>query len=312
MAPEAPAVPVGVRDRALGLGYTAGWSMLKTLPAGMSTRAFRAVADVAAVRNGPAARQLRANLRRVVGPGTSELRMDRMVGEALRSYARYWRETFLLESMDHAEVIDSFDRNFIGMDHYRAAIGGGKGTIMALTHSGNYEASGIWLANDSGSFTTVAERLKPETLFDRFVTYRQSLGMEVLPLTGGDRPVATVLAERLRQNKVVCLLADRDLSRNGIEVDFFGEPTRMPAGPAMLAATTGASFHAVHSYFVGNGWGHTVSAPIVLPEGRLRDRVAAGTQAMADEFAGFIAAKPTDWHMVQKLWLADLDPRPAT
>ncbi len=299
-----------VRARALGLGYTAGWGLLKTLPAGVSDRAFRAVADAATVRNGPAARQLRANLRRVVGPGTSELRMDRLVGEGLRSYARYWRETFLLESMDHAKVVDSFDRHFVGMEHYRAALAGGRGTILALTHSGNWEASGIWLAGDSGSFATVAERLKPESLFDRFVEYRQSLGMEVLPLTGGDRPVATVLAERLRENKVVCLLADRDLSRNGIEVDFFGEPTRMPAGPALLAATTGASLHAVHSYFVGDEWGHTVSPPIVLPEGRLRERVRAGTQAMADLFAGYIAGKPEDWHMVQKLWLADLDPRP--
>jgi KDO2-lipid IV(A) lauroyltransferase len=268
------------------------------------------VADAASVRNGPTAQQLRANLRRVAGPDTSEQRMDRLVGEALRSYARYWRETFLLESMDRDKVVDSFDRHFIGMDHYRAGLAGGKGMILALTHSGNYEASGIWLVHDSGSFTTVAERLKPESLFDRFVEYRQSLGMEVLPLTGGERPVATVLAERLRENKVVCLLADRDLSRNGIEVDFLGEPTRMPAGPALLAATTGASLHAVHSYFVGDEWGHTVSAPIALPEGRLRERVAAGTQAMADLFAGYIAGKPEDWHMVQKLWLADLDPRP--
>lgn len=301
----------GARDRVLGLGYTAGWGLLKTLPEAASERAFRAFADGAAVRNGPTARQLRANLRRVVGPEMSELRLDRLVGAGLRSYARYWRETFLLESMDHGRVIASFDANFVGMDHYRAALAGGRGMVMALMHSGNYEASGIWLAHDSGTFTTVAERLKPESLFDRFVEYRQSLGMEVLPLTGGARPVAGVLAERLRENKVVCLLADRDLSRNGIEVDFFGEPTRMPAGPAMLAATTGASLHAVHSYFVGDGWGHTVGPPIVLPEGRLRARVQAGTQAMADAFAGYIATRPEDWHMVQKLWLADLDRRPA-
>ena len=190
----------GARERALGLGYTAGWGMLKALPAGVSARAFRSFADAAAVRNGPATRQLRANLRRVVGPGMSELRMDRLVGEGLRSYSRYWRETFLLESMDHTAVIDSFDRNFGGLDNYRAGLSGGKGMILALTHSGNWEASGIWLAHDSGSFTTVAERLKPDSLFDRFLEYRQSLGMEVLPLTGGDRPVVNVLADRLRVN----------------------------------------------------------------------------------------------------------------
>jgi KDO2-lipid IV(A) lauroyltransferase len=159
----------------------------------------------------------------------------------------------------------------------------------------------------SGPFTTVAERVKPESVFDRFVAYRESIGMEVVALTGGERPPTEVLTQRLRANRVVCLLADRDLSRNGIEVRFFGEAAKMPAGPALLAATTGASLHVVHSFFVGDdGWGHSISAPIELPEGRLRDQVAAGTQKMADRFAAGIAGRPHDWHMLQRLWLADL------
>lgn len=300
----------GARERAVGVSYAAGWGMLRAMPQAASRRAFRAVADTASVRNGRGTRQLRKNLRRVVGPGMSELRMDALIGEALRSYARYWHETFLLESMDHRAVVESFDAHFVGKEHYLAGLERGKGVILALTHSGNWEASGIWLAHDSGAFTTVAERLKPDSLFDRFVAYRESLGMEVLALTGGARPPTEVLTERLRSNRVVCLLADRDLSRSGIQVDFFGEPTRMPAGPALLAAMTGATLHAVHSYFVGDdGWGHTVSPPVELPEGRLRDRVACGTQAMADLFAGYIASKPADWHMLQRLWLADLPPQ---
>jgi len=106
---------------------------------------------------------------------------------------------------------------------------------------------------------------------------------------------------------VVCLLADRDLSRNGIEVSFFGEPARMPAGPALLAALTGASLHAVHPYFVGDaGWGHSISEPLELPDGSIREKVQAGTQLMADGFADRIAERPADWHMLQRLWLADL------
>lgn len=300
------------RDRAVALGYSAGWTVVKSMPRGMSERAFRAVADVATVRNGGGTRQLRKNLRRVVGPEMSELRMDALVGAALRSYSRYWLETFRLEAMDHAAVAASFDQNMsaASKEHLDAGLERGKGVILALPHSGNWDASGIWLVQRKGAFTTVAERLRPEAVFDRFVAYRESIGMEVIALTGGQRPPTDVLAERLRANRVVCLLADRDLSRNGIEVSFFGEPAKMPAGPALLAAMTGASLHVVHSFFVGeDGWGHSVSAPIELPDGRLRDKVIVGTQRMADLFAEGIVQRPADWHMLQRLWLADLPVR---
>jgi KDO2-lipid IV(A) lauroyltransferase len=213
--------------------------------------------------------------------------------------------------MDHAAVARSFDAHMTGRDHLEAALARGKGVILALPHMGNWDASGIWLVQRGGPFTTVAERLKPEAVFDRFVAYRESIGMEVIALTGGDRSAISVLTERLRANRVVCLLADRDLSRRGIEVDFFGEPAKMPAGPALLAATTGASLHVVHSYFPDDeSWGHDVSAPIELPdEGALRDKVVAGTQRIADLFAEGIARRPVDWHMLQRLWLADLEDR---
>lgn len=299
------------RERAVGAGYAAGWGVVKGLPKGVSRRWFRAAADAATVRNGKGPRQLRKNLRRVVGPAMSELRMDALVGEALRSYARYWLETFTLETMDHRAVLDSFEANNTGTENLDAALAAGRGAILALPHSGNWDASGLWLVHHSGPFTTVAERLKPESVFDRFVAYREGLGFEIVPLTGGERPPTELLAARLRQNRVVCLLADRDLSRNGVEVNFFGEPARMPAGPALLAATTGASLHAAHPFFTRDGgWGHDIGPPIELPDGRLRDRVMAGTQLLADQFAQNIARRPADWHMLQKLWLADLTPRP--
>jgi KDO2-lipid IV(A) lauroyltransferase len=299
------------RDRAVAMGYTAGWSMVKAMPGRMSERAFRAAADAATVRNGVGTRQLRKNLRRVVGPAMSELRMDALVGAALRSYARYWRETFRLEAMDHAAVAASFDRNQTGAEYIDAGLAAGNGVIFALPHSGNWDAAGLWLVQRNGPFTTVAERLKPESVFDRFVAYRQSIGMEVLALSGGDRSAMSVLTERLRGNGMICLLADRDLSRGGIEVDFFGEPARMPAGPALLAATTGAALHVAHPFYVGDSdWGVTFSPRIELPGGRLRDQVSAGTQQMADLFAAGIASKPEDWHMLQRLWSADLTPRP--
>ena len=295
--------------RAVDLGYAAGWGLIKSFPDGLSRRSFEAVADAAAVRNGGGTRQLRKNLRRVVGPDYSELQMDALIGAALRSYSRYWRETFRLPKMDKRLVAERTDANTVGAEHIDAALERGKGAILALPHIGNWDAAGIWLVHHTGPFATVAERLKPESLFDRFVAYREGLGFEILPLTGGARPPLEVLRERLRQNKVVCLLADRDLSRNGIEVDFFGEATRMPGGPAVLAATTGAALLPVAMWFTDDAWAQVISPPVEVPDGRLREQVPAMTQAMARRFEIDIAAHPADWHMLQRLWLADLPPR---
>ncbi len=297
------------RGRAVDLGYAAGWGVVKSAPTGMSERAFRAAADAAAVRNGGGARQLRRNLRRVVGPQVSELRLDRLVGEALRSYARYWLETFRLPKMDKHDVVQRMAGQSAGVEHLDAAFEGGRGAIVALPHMGNWDVSGLWGVARYGSFATVAERLKPESLFDRFVAYRESLGFEIVPLTGGARSPLEVLKERLRENRLVCLLADRDISRTGIDVQFFGEPTRMPGGPALLAATVGAPLLTVSSFFTPDGWGQTIHPPLPVPDGRLREQVSGLTQAMADSFAADIAARPADWHMLQRLWLADLDER---
>lgn len=300
------------RERVVGrvadLGYAAGWGLIKAVPSGVSRRWFDAVADAATVRNGGGARQLRKNLRRVVGPGPSELEMDALVGAALRSYSRYWLETFRLPRMDKREVAEQTKTT--GAEHLDAALEKGKGAVLALPHTGNWDVAGIWLVHHTGSFATVAERLKPESLFDRFVEYREGLGFEILPLTGGARTPLEVLRERLRENKVVCLLADRDLSRKGVQVDFFGEATRMPGGPALLAATTGAALLPVAMWFTPDGWAQVINPPIEVPEGRLRDQVPHLTQAVAHQFETDIAAHPADWHMLQKLWLADLPPRP--
>jgi KDO2-lipid IV(A) lauroyltransferase len=299
------------RGRMTDVGYAAGWGLVKSVPRPISERWFRGVADAATVRNGAGTQQLRRNLRRVVGPGVSELQMDQLVGDALRSYARYWLETFRLPKMDAAEVAASAARTTVGAEYIDAALERGKGAILALPHSGNWDVAGVWLIARHGPFTTVAERLKPESLFRRFVEYREGLGMEIIPLTGGERPPTEVLTERLRANRVVCLLADRDLSRNGVQVDFFGETTRMPGGPSLLAAMTGAALLPVHLWYTPDGWGQTIAPPVALPEGSLRERVTYGTQALADFFATEIRKHPADWHMLQKLWLADLTPRPA-
>jgi lauroyl/myristoyl acyltransferase len=297
------------RGHVVDLAFAAGWGLVKSAPDRLARRGFTAGADAAAVRNGAGTRQLRKNLRRVVGPNVSELQLDVLVGDALRSYSRYWLETFRLPKMDHRRIVASINANVTGLAYVDAARELGRGIIFVLPHQGNWDACGLWLVARDGRFTTVAERLKPESLYDRFVEYRQRLGFEVLPLTGGARPPFDVLKDRLRDGRNICLLADRDLSRNGVEVSLFGETTRMPGGPALLAATTGAALINAGLFFTRDGWGVRFSPPIPVPEGRLRDQVGAVTQLMADNFARDVSAHPADWHMLQKLWLADLPPR---
>jgi lauroyl/myristoyl acyltransferase len=174
--------------------------------------------------------------------------------------------------------------------------------VLALPHSGNWDMAGVWLVYKHGTFTTVAERLKPESLYRRFIGYRESLGFEVIPLSGGEQPPFQLLSERLRDNKAVCLMAERDLSRTGVQVDFFGEPTRMPAGPAKLATKTGAALLPVHCWYEPDVTRIHIYPPLDCAGGD----VAVITQALADVFARNIAEYPADWHMLQPQWLADL------
>jgi lauroyl/myristoyl acyltransferase len=226
------------------------------------------------------------------------------VRDAVRSYARYWCEVFRLPVTSRERVLSGM--RTVGEQRMRAALAAGRGVIFALPHSGNWDHAGAWLTASGVPFTTVAERLRPESLYDRFVAFRESLGMEVLPLTGGSRPPYDVLVERLQAGGALCLLADRDLSARGIDVELFGATTRMPAGPASLALRTGAVLMPVTLSFLPDGW-HCVFHPEVS-----HTDVATMTQTVADAFAEGIAAHPEDWHMLQRLWLDDLavdDPR---
>jgi KDO2-lipid IV(A) lauroyltransferase len=281
------------------LGYAAGWRVVRAMPEFLARNAFDAGAHYAARNGGP--KQLRKNLARVLGV-TPDRVPDGLIRASLASYARYWREAFRLPSMDLEKQGELLDPHFGGREHIAAALDAGRGAILALPHSGNWDMAGVWMVWRHGTFTTVNERLKPESLYHRFIAYRESLGFEMLPLTDGERSPFEVLAERLRDNRVVCLMAERDLSRKGVEVDFFGEPTRMPAGSAKLAIETGADLVAVHSWYTPHGWEFSTSPPLDTSSGD----VAVITQKLADHFARNIAAHPADWHMMQPQWLADL------
>jgi KDO2-lipid IV(A) lauroyltransferase len=197
--------------------------------------------------------------------------------------------------------------------HIRAAfeyLAAGRGVVFALPHMGNYDLAGAWvIAKGAGSVTTVAERVKPESVYSRFVAFREGLGVEVLPASGGTSSAFGVLAQRLRAGKLVCLVCDRDVTGTGMEVEFFGEKARMMGGPAALAVQTGAALMPVILWFEGDHWGVHVHEEIPVPaEGDSKQKTTAMMQQVARLFEAGIRAHPQDWHMLQRVFAADLDP----
>ena len=288
--------------------YAAGWAAVRGMPERLARRQFDAIADAIWMRRGKGVQRLETNLRRVLGPDASDRELRRITHLGVRSYLRYWCEVFQLPRMS----VESLQARTHTVDEprMREAAARGRGMVLVLPHMGNWDAAGAWLAGGGTPFTTVAERLEPASLFERFVAFRESLGMEVIPLTGGERSPFELLGERLRAGGTLCLLGDRDLTSTGIEVDFFGSPARMPAGPAALARDTGAALIPVTlTYPDDRSWGVRFHPEIEhLTGGDRADDVRAMTQGVADAFAGAIRESPQDWHMLQRVWVADLDP----
>ncbi|MFI6762211.1 phosphatidylinositol mannoside acyltransferase [Micromonospora sp. NPDC050417] len=290
------------------LGYLAGWRITRAVPKSVAAAVFRLGADRAHRRGGPGVKRLAVNLRQVVGPQVSEADFDRLLRRGLRSYARYWLEMFRLPSLSHAQRLSTF--RLVGAEKLAEAVAAGRGVVIALPHGGNWDAAGAWVAANGWPITTVAERLKPEAVYRRFLAFRQRLGMEIIPLTGGEQPPFDVLAERLAKGHVVPLLADRDLTRRGIEVRFFGARTRMPGGPALLAIRTGAPLYVASMWYESDIACAELIGPLEVPDpasGTLADRVRLLTQRVADQLATGIAEHPEDWHMLQRMWLAEKD-----
>jgi lauroyl/myristoyl acyltransferase len=245
----------------------------------------------------------------VTGGRLTEPELAELTTRAVRSYARYWQEAFRLPTLDSERIVSSTE--VVGIEHLEKARAGGRPLVMALPHSGNWDAAGVWFIDWlDGPFMTVAERLKPESLYERFVAYRESLGMRVVPLTGGPRPSTEVLRDWLGAGGVTCLLVDRNFGSGGVPVQFFGRAATMPGGAALLAAQTGAALVPTILQFTERGW-RQVFAPEVPVDGpgRLKDRVTGAMQAVADAFAAAIAERPEDWHMLGRIW-ADVPPDP--
>ena len=299
----------GLKERLITTGYSLGWSVVCKLPESWSRRVFQFFADLAWRREGPLVRQLEANLVRVLGPDADGSTLRAVSRQGMRSYARYWLEVFRLPVMPIERLVNGM-RAEGPFDEAFGYLAEGRGVVFALPHTGNWDQAAAYImAKGAGSITAVVERLKPESVYEKFFAFREGLGMEVLPASGGARPFG-ILAQRLRAGRVVVLVADRDVTGTGIEVDFFGEKCMMQPGSAALAVQTGAALMPVILWFAGDdGWGVRIGSAIPVPSLPTRkESVAAMMQEVAKFFEDGIREHPQDWHMLQPVFVSDLDP----
>ena len=285
-----------MKDNLSAYAYFAGWRIVRWLPERTAYRLAYAAADFVTKRKGKNVSRLRSNLQRTK-PNMTELDLDLLLIDAMRSYMRYWCDTFRFPDWSPERVREtvSVTNEHLLLD----AISAKTGVIVTLPHAGNWDHAGAYFCGKGINLVTVVEHLKPEKLFLKFLSYRQAMGMEVLPLDGR---VLGTLEQRLRQGALVALIADRDLSRSGIAVTFFGAPSRMPPGPAILALKTDAPLITAFVSYTETGI-HIDFNQVSLPaSGSDEEKISHIVQDMAQQFEVGITAHPEDWHMLQRIW----------
>jgi KDO2-lipid IV(A) lauroyltransferase len=296
-------------ERAVLVGYRLGWALVRRVPGRLAYGTFDVIADVAWRRRGKGVERMRSNYA-TVRPELAPGELDALVRAGMRSYLRYWCESFRLPDFSVDDLISGV--RTIGDEAVREHLQSGRSAVIFLGHLGNWDLGGAWSTTQLAPVTTVAERLKPEELFDEFLAFREGLGMRILPLTGGS-DVFRELTKACRSGALVALLADRDLTRGGIEVDFCGQKARMAVGPAALAVNTGAALHPCTMHYEpqpqGFGWRTVVTfhdAVATPTQGTTREKVQAMTQACADMLGQGVREHTQDWHMMQRVFAKDL------
>jgi phosphatidylinositol dimannoside acyltransferase len=297
-----------LKARLIDAGYALGWSALCRVPETWAAWAFRNVADIAWRRQGKSVQLLEGNLLRVIGTDSDGAQLRALSRQAMRSYARYWLEIFRLPVISRELLVSGMDENG-HVDEMLGFLASGRGVVIPLPHMGNWDQAAAWvIGRGASTITTVMERLEPESLYERFLAFRQELGLEVLPATGGSSPFG-VLAQRLRKGGLVVLPSDRDVTGGGVEVDFFGERALMMGGSAALAVQTGAALMPATLWFTDDRWGVYIHKEIPVPSaGERWQKAAAMTQEVARCFERGIREHPADWHMLQRVFVSDLDP----
>ena len=288
-------------------GYRLGWATVRRLPERTAYTVFEQIADLTVARGGAGVERLRSNYA-TVRPELSEAELDRLVRDGMRSYMRYYCEAFRLPDRSPEEV-----RALVrveGDGAVRAELAEGRPVVCFLGHLGNWDLAGAWGTRELAPVVTVAERLKPEEVYAEFLAFRESLGMTILPLTGGG-DVFAELRSHLGRPVLMPLLADRDLTDRGIEVDLCGHRSKMAAGPAALALASRAALHPVSIHYEplpGSSWRHRIAITFherveVPSTGTSREKAAAMTQVCADALGVAIRQHTQDWHMLQRVFI---------
>ena len=277
--------------------YFAGWRIVRWLPEKSAYRLFEFVADRTSAQNGKNFQRLESNLKRVL-PDLTDRELRTLAKVGMRSYLRYWCDTFRSPDWDTKRIQSSVTVTEVEL--LLEPVRSKRGVIVALPHAGNWDHAGSYFCSQGIPLVTVVERVKPEKLFRKFLEYRQAIGMEALPLDGR---VMGTLEARLREGKLVALVADRDLSRNGIDVKFFNGIARMPAGPALLAIRTGADLITAYVSYTETGIHMDFRKVQIANADTESEQVAKTVQLCADNFAAGIAEHPQDWHMLQRIWV---------
>ncbi len=246
------------------------------------------------------------NLRRVLGPDLPADELDRLVLASFQAYGRYWVDSFRLPGMSVPEIDWGID--YEGYEHIARARARGFGPLIVLPHLGGWEWAGFWITRvERIPLTAVVEPVEPPALFDFFADFRRTLGMHVVPL---GPEAGTAVLRAIKERHVICLLSDRDIEGNGVEVEFFGEVTKLPAGPATLALRTGAPIIPMATYFKPEGgiW-CTVRPPLPVERRakRLREDVVRITQSIAHALEDLIRVAPEQWHIQQPNWPSDYE-----
>ncbi|MFC7593722.1 phosphatidylinositol mannoside acyltransferase [Terrabacter sp. GCM10028922] len=296
------------------LGFRLGWSAVRALPERAAYALFDRVADIAVRRGGTGVERLRSNYRKV-RPELDERELDSLVHQGMRSYMRYYCEAFRLPSLSRAQIDAAVVAS--GDEEVRELCARGEAGVVFVGHLGNFDLGAAWSAGNLMPVTTVAERLKPEEVYQRFVAFRRSIDMDIIPLTGGADPFHGLLAAARAGGRLIALAADRDLTQGGVEVDLLGHRARMAKGPAVLSLMTGAPLYAARIWYEparrGEGLGgyrtRIEFSGRLVPrvEGTTAVRAADLVQQCADHIAVTIREHTSSWHMLQRVFVDDLD-----
>ena len=278
--------------------YLFAWKLIGVLPEKSAYKLSKVISDRIYWKNGKGVKRLRGNYHRVM-PNMSEREIEDLTKDGMRSYLRYWFDTFRLNKWSKSRIIET---TFVVRENLlRDPIATKQGCIIALPHAGNWDHAAAYFCSTGITLTAVVEKLKPEAIFKKFLAYRQSIGIEAISHKEKTIPI---LMERLNEGKLIALVADRDMSRKGIEVNFLGGVAKMPAGPAILALKTGAPLVTAYIRYLETGIEITFDETIKLPvSGSEDEQIMIVTQSMADNFAKRIKASPVDWHMLQRIWV---------